>query len=154
MERMRFRKLRIAWSVVCGILCLLLIALWVSSYRWSGSFSGRGFRSYHVAAITSECGCTGLIYRCGIYRTDETVNWRFNYIATTDYRYPFLGGYRFDGQSVVVMPPNWLAITMVVGFAAIPWLPYFPSRFSLRTLLIATTLVAVALGFIVWMTSR
>ena len=31
---MRFRKLRIAWSVACGIACVLLIVLWVRSY-WS-----------------------------------------------------------------------------------------------------------------------
>jgi hypothetical protein len=29
---MRFRKLRIAWSVFCGVTCVLLIALWVQSY--------------------------------------------------------------------------------------------------------------------------
>src|SRR5262245_21096640 len=32
--RMRFRKLRIAWSVVWGIACLLVIVLWVKSYWW------------------------------------------------------------------------------------------------------------------------
>src|SRR4026208_580489 len=32
---MRFRKLRITWSVVCGIACLLLIGLWVRSYTWA-----------------------------------------------------------------------------------------------------------------------
>ncbi len=31
---MRFRKLRIAWSVVCGLACVLLIVLWVRSYWW------------------------------------------------------------------------------------------------------------------------
>jgi hypothetical protein len=32
---MRFRKLRIAWSVGWGILCVLLIVLWVRGYsRW------------------------------------------------------------------------------------------------------------------------
>ncbi len=29
---MRFRKLRIAWSVVCGIACVLLVVFWVRSY--------------------------------------------------------------------------------------------------------------------------
>jgi hypothetical protein len=29
----RFRKLRIAWSVGCSVLCLLLIVLWVRSYH-------------------------------------------------------------------------------------------------------------------------
>src|SRR5262245_46484708 len=35
MNRQRlFRTLRIAWSVAFGILCLLLIVLWVRSYWW------------------------------------------------------------------------------------------------------------------------
>jgi hypothetical protein len=34
-QPMKYRKLRIAWSVGCGIVCLLLIALWVRSYWWS-----------------------------------------------------------------------------------------------------------------------
>jgi hypothetical protein len=31
---MRFRKLRIAWSVVWGVVAMLLIVLWVRSYWW------------------------------------------------------------------------------------------------------------------------
>src|SRR5712671_2831573 len=37
---MRFRKLRIAWSVACGIACVLLIVLWVRSYWWFDSAVG------------------------------------------------------------------------------------------------------------------
>jgi len=29
----KFRKLQIAWSVLCGLACVLLIVLWVRSYR-------------------------------------------------------------------------------------------------------------------------
>src|SRR4051812_17902034 len=44
---MRFRKLRIAWSVVWGLAAVLLIVLWLRSYWWfdviervsSGSFA-------------------------------------------------------------------------------------------------------------------
>jgi hypothetical protein len=32
---MKFRKLRIAFSVTCLIACVLLIVLWVRSYWWS-----------------------------------------------------------------------------------------------------------------------
>src|SRR3954451_24224729 len=32
---MRFRKLRIAWSMFCGLACLLLIVMCVRSYFWS-----------------------------------------------------------------------------------------------------------------------
>jgi hypothetical protein len=42
--------------------------------------------------------------------------------------------------------PHWLFAVLSVVFAAIPWLPW---RFSLRTLLIATRLVAAVLGLIV-----
>ena len=32
--RVKFRKLRIAWSVFWGSLCLLMIAWWIRSYWW------------------------------------------------------------------------------------------------------------------------
>src|SRR5262245_15555907 len=52
MDRPRLiRGLRIAWSVACGILCVLLVVLWVSSYRAEVRLSGHysashGFRIY------------------------------------------------------------------------------------------------------------
>ena len=54
-----------------------------------------------------------------------------------------------DTGSRVVLLPHWFDITVSSDFliAAAPWLRW---RFSLRTLLIATTLVAVVLGLIVW----
>src|SRR4051812_42896523 len=39
---MRFRKLRIAWSVLCGLACVLLIAVWVRSYGREGIHYFRG----------------------------------------------------------------------------------------------------------------
>jgi hypothetical protein len=44
--------------------------------------------------------------------------------------------------------PHWFPTLLFAAFAALPWLPF--KRFSLRTLLIATTLIAVVLGIIVW----
>jgi hypothetical protein len=38
----RYRKLRIAWTVFCGIACVLLIALWVLGSRWSFETIGFG----------------------------------------------------------------------------------------------------------------
>lgn len=40
-------------------------------------------------------------------------------------------------------------IFVFLALACLPWLP-FSKRFSLRTLLIVTTLIAVVLGIIVW----
>jgi hypothetical protein len=45
--------------------------------------------------------------------------------------------------------PIWIPTVILGSIAAAPWLPW-SNRFSLRTLLIATTLVAVVLGVIVW----
>src|SRR4051812_24381488 len=48
---MRFRKLRIAWSVGCGLACVLLIALWVRSansfddFGWGISAQGKLYMS-------------------------------------------------------------------------------------------------------------
>jgi hypothetical protein len=50
-----------------------------------------------------------------------------------------------NGQFV----PYWLIVFVIAPIAAIPWLR---ARFSLRTLVIATTLVAVVLGLAVWAT--
>jgi hypothetical protein len=43
--------------------------------------------------------------------------------------------------------PHWFPATVSIATAALPWFRY---SFSLRTLLIATTLVAVGLGLIAW----
>ena len=51
------------------------------------------------------------------------------------------------GQWLVV--PHWFFATLAAGLAALPWFQQ-KWKFSLRTLLIATTLVAVVLGLIVW----
>jgi hypothetical protein len=61
-------------------------------------------------------------------------------------------GFRLLGGSLVPVPviPHWFAISV---FAALGYmLGRGPFRFSLRTLLIVTTLVAVVLGAIVWAT--
>ena len=50
---------------------------------------------------------------------------------------------RADG---LYFPYAWPVLVLL----ALTALPRVPTRFSLRTLLIATTLVAVALGLIVW----
>jgi hypothetical protein len=43
--------------------------------------------------------------------------------------------------------PDWFLVLVSATFAVAPWLRW---RFSLRTLLFATTLAALALGLIVW----
>ena len=54
-----------------------------------------------------------------------------------------------DGS--VIYFPHW---ALVLFFAVIAILPWFRWRFSLRTLLIATTLVAVVLGLAVYLVRK
>jgi hypothetical protein len=54
---MSFRKLRIVWSVFCGVACLLLIVLWVLSYWWLGSVEIRVSSTDELRLISVQ-GCT------------------------------------------------------------------------------------------------
>jgi hypothetical protein len=47
-----------------------------------------------------------------------------------------------------LLVPFWFLVSAAALFAAVPWIEW-PKRFTLRTLLIAMTLVAVVLGLIV-----
>jgi hypothetical protein len=55
----------------------------------------------------------------------------------------------FEGAMPYLSLPHSLYALVFVTIAAVPWIRW-SKRFRLRTLLIATTLVAVVLGLIVW----
>src|SRR4051812_47765657 len=71
---MKFRKLRIAWSVVWGVVAVLLILLWARSYwRWGAFFSP----PINSTAIWTD-SVQGLVYCFTAYSTgagwDEVPN--------------------------------------------------------------------------------
>jgi hypothetical protein len=149
---MRYRKLRIAWSVGCAIACVLLIMLWVRSYWWIDGVTVfmPGDRYVGARAI---CGCIEI----GEYRNTEPMDWRvvLNSWSMANEIIPQFQnlGFHFrenSGGYTKSYFPIWFAtiFIMLCGFAV--WLPW---RFSLRSLLIATTLVAVVLGFVAYATS-
>jgi hypothetical protein len=117
---MRYRKLRIAWSVMCGIGCLLLIVLWVRSYSCNDHV--------HFPVMSDRM---------------VTIDSTANRLSITTYSL-----YRPLAWHRGITLPHWCLILIASALAAVPWLRW---RFSLRTLLIATTLIAVVLGIIVWM---
>jgi hypothetical protein len=91
---MRYRKLRIAWSVACAIACLLLMALWVRSYA-----------------------VLDFVHRHNAHLIQTAIGF----------------------------------FSVLFAFLAVaPWLRW---RFSISTMLIATALVAVVLGAIVYVES-
>jgi hypothetical protein len=139
MDRPRLiRGLRIAWSVGWGILCVLLIAAcFALQYRGANvELMRRGGPGPTVVEIYE--GKLSLSW-------EPRVPYRPEWAGQTN-RYGFRYSVYSNG-SWHVWGPLWvvgaLLAAAVAPFAASPWLPW---KFSLRTLLIATTLIAVVLG--------
>src|SRR2546423_33436 len=60
------------------------------------------------------------------------------------------GIWQKSGRTIYIVP-HWFPVLLLATFAVAPWYRRIPHQFSLRTLLIATTLVAVVLGLLVWL---
>jgi hypothetical protein len=147
---MRFRKLRIAWWIVSGIGCVLLALLWTRSYSIRDSAywptnklemeinSIKGHVVLFLAFRPNGEGQVKILHE-NITPNDEA-----------RVKEGILGFFYFREEDTAgIHVPFWfLALAVIAAAAVVPWI--WPRRFSLRTLLIATTLVAVVLGLIVY----
>src|SRR3954454_1795746 len=93
---MRFRKLRIAWSVGCAVACVLLIMLWVRSYWWCDDIIGP-IDSSRSFCVWSDNGKVGL----------SLAEQRLNSL-------PDGGSWAFAAEWIGDVPPSKIVI---------PWLP-------------------------------
>jgi hypothetical protein len=152
--RLMLKYLRIAVTALSLVACMLLVALWVRSYRYSDSIPIKQISSGKRLDVNSSRG------RISVQLTTTRQWWnnvksRAVFVPEKGYEIEGESGY-FDGdgralQSGIVKAidqgmSHWFVVLLLSTFAAVIWLPW---RFSLRTLLIATTLVAVGLGLIV-----
>jgi hypothetical protein len=177
---MKFRKLRIAFSVTCGIACVLLILFWVRSYSFDDEFTadvwntkfGLGSKLGRVTlSVSRHMIAPGLRWHVGTRRlqTDEpNFTWKapvssgiaqFLTHIDPDWWKEDRGYERTYGfgiargapaRFVIVSMPHWFPILLATAAAISPWITW-TRRFSLRTLLIGTTLVAIALGLIMYL---
>jgi hypothetical protein len=145
---MKHRKLRIAWSVAWGIAGVLLLALWVRSYWRIDKVWRTGV--VHTTILESNFGDLSLTrfpMQASAVET-EWVSGKTGYSASL----PSVLHRRFTWlratNRFLASAPHCFFVTVFGVASTIPWLSL---RFSLRTLLIATTLVAVGLGLIVWL---
>jgi hypothetical protein len=152
---LKYRKLRIAFSAVFGVLCLLLIVLWARSYygedRASGHISSVGIRFYSSRGWI-VCFKNNAIGQ-GQYPWSIALGQDY-WLAPSDSRLGFSLPVDFLGGSATshISMPHWVIVLALMVLASIPWIGW-KWRFSLRTLLIATTLVAVLLGLVVYVMS-
>jgi len=146
--RKRFRKLRIAWSVVWGVACLLLVVLWVRSYTRREAAHIR-FGNSHLAIVRSQVGKivfwidnenlpASALYSQAIPATsppEAEIDAHYTR-AWTGYGIRRLMWLKHSAYAV----HYWIIAATILFLSAAPW---FRWRFSLRTQLIATTLTAV-----------
>jgi hypothetical protein len=141
------RYFRILWTVLCGVAAVLLIVLWVRGY-WITDCLRRSTPSTRYTSVSSEAGS---IQVASLPHTPVVMGWDYHRRASL--KAPLwrcvLGEFDYISyeSSWVVTIPFWLP---AIGVLAAGVSPAIPWRFSLRTLLIATTLVAVVLGLVMW----
>ena len=141
------RGLRIAWSVWWGILCVLLIGLWVRSYWWCDSYT-YVTDSYRVIRPVSACGDVTMGYR--LLNSEDSLGLLSTSVGDGWTKSSFRRFYLYTYEDHVWMTiPYWAFAAFAVGLGGVPWLPW---KYSLRTLLIATTAIAVILGLVVYAT--
>ena len=136
------KYLRIAVTALGLTACVLLIALWVRSYTWHDGVWGRFSedRGFHLSSHEGRVQLSMLSF-LGI------VEWRIVHaepierVGPPNYFPAFECPLSSFGLYLAV--PHW---ALVISTATVTAALSTKFRFSLRTLLIATTLVAVALG--------
>jgi hypothetical protein len=144
---MRQRKLRVAWSVGWGIACVLLIVFWVRS-RWVVEVLAIPIASNWAVAIGSISDSVAL-------SVSDSPSWKTTSIPANEWEImvkfgglkfpsPIWGGRLRTTSLTVLLIPCWMPIALSTTLATVPWLTRIKWRFSLRTLLIATTLIADA----------
>jgi len=130
---MNYRKLRIAWSVGRGLLCLMLIGLWVRRYR---RVDTADYNQLRLSSFYGHVACRWV--SPGIFP-----GFRY-YWGKLDPSMPgydrLIRGFKFQQQTAgfAAMLPNWFILLLLSMFAVGPWVPCVPwnSRYSLRALLI------------------
>src|SRR3954465_6045653 len=143
---MSYRKLRIAFSVTCGIACVLLVVLWVRSY-WIADIISFPVSRSNLITFGSAHGATAAStnkYRSGYFKgyweiqNKTIVDPRiidYHMQAHPAYRGAFGFGIINSPPGLTFCAPHWFLIVLALSFAVIPW-SRRKWRFSVRTLLI------------------
>jgi hypothetical protein len=154
---MKYRYLRIAFSVTCGIACVLLVVLWVRSFHAKDSMRGciAGSKLHmYLSTLKGEIALSFDEWRGNphpwIFESKSNLENMSSVLPSVTGKPPLSWlGFRwyFKPNLWAIIFPYWFAVLLPASVASLPWLRW---QFSLRTLLIATTLVAVVLGLIVY----
>jgi hypothetical protein len=153
------RRLRIAVSVFFAVLTVALCVQWVRSYWWQDYIYFWPSRTRLICSISGH-GWLQIDYASfdPITAAEQSSPWE---ATTVRLRSPTAsprpgwdwGSHRdINVWDTFATFPYWFALAITGIAGALPWYPY-SSRFSLRAMLLAVTLVAVVLGLGIWLIS-
>jgi hypothetical protein len=131
---MRFRKLRIAWSVAWGLLAVLLIVLWLRSQEWQYTFK-YSFAPRQGYCLASDVRLTLIKYDMRKLPDVEAPELGFSTgkyptkLIPVPSSQPIYVTKKRPFSSTEVCVPHWFPLSLVAILAAIPWIRYF-RRFS------------------------
>ena len=150
------RYLRFTLSAVCGIVCLLLIALWVRSYWWADGITGP-LASARQLLIESSMGSFSVRLDDTIHPSRRRPLWHLDHISIDELQRtlkalkmgPIARTHKLGFLGDDFLIPQWLPVFLAGSLAIVlgvkrQW------RFSLRALLFAATLTAIVLAVLVW----
>jgi hypothetical protein len=132
------------------MVAVLLLALWLRSFQLLDIIAGH-LPWNPAVSITSAYG------RIVVGTQNAAPPWKWHVHAAVLDGQNFGGGpkaprswfiVRSTPADTAIQVPHGFVVLLTAILAIMPWLPL---RFSVRTLLICTTLVAVGLGLIVWL---
>jgi hypothetical protein len=141
------RAFRITTSAVFGVLCALLIALWIRSHVWDESFNRRISPTENMHFGSDE----GVLY----LEKSIVSPWRGPLPAySREKPDAYANRYKLILRPTILITPTgrqlavpyWCLLGLTTTFAFLPWMK---CHFSMRTLLIAMALIAATLGALV-----
>lgn len=146
MERQAaIRRTKKGISVAFAMVAAVLVALWVRSF-WRVDMVSRSGVSLLV--FSSINGNLRVYYEPTTRFRQSSSKWGLESITATG-RVP-RSLFRNDRNARSVFIPYWCPVVVAAAGA---YLPYVKARFSLRTMFLATTLVAMVMGMAVWLAS-
>jgi hypothetical protein len=161
------RLLNIA-SIVCLVLCVALMGMWVRSSYWIDNFYFNAwiddfyFKAFGASSVTgvSEIGRIAI----GTFTFDKIPEPKPSLLQFThawvadcpnvglDQEFSAIAGFGkvHDRWLFMFMVPYWFVV-LATGSLAMAFQLRWPWRFTLRSLFIATSFLAVVLGMIAWL---
>jgi hypothetical protein len=146
--------LRLGWVVFCFVPTLFVIALWARSYWRTDLFRTRiatkpleFISTPGRVKITRSEGVSGQFDLLNTYANNESMG---ESLRSHVERFPNLWGIGWvRGQNPAILLPYWLFVLIVAAnscaLARIRW----SNRFSMRAIIVTTTVTACALGLLV-----